>query len=355
MKQAVIVVMIIATQTGCLFWRSTALHPKRFAFIPAGTKPGTVAINIDEYGLDELTIGVGVYDDMIYVADNSQRRFQVMKPDGDIKLIIGSAKELAGKNLPVANFNFGTIGAFTAGEDGSIYIQNRFATIRDNQNPDRGSNDSIDYSPSYIVVFDRRGALQYTLGQKGTPETPFYHIERLWVDAKGRLIVSSRSGDSWNLFRFNGKARDIFVNYGTIEFRDRNEDEVYEGRIDNIRPFSDGDKVILSVSYYHGTRLKYIKLIEYPLEGSGTRIVRQIPDPQYVLFDIIDDKYIYLWNVADGNVRFEICSLNGNILNNTHIRFNGKPNYYTKIFRDEEGTLYSFHIVRFGVEIIKWE
>ena len=38
------------------------------------------------------------------------------------------------------------------------------------------SQEETDFAPSYILVFNKDGELQYTLGQRGTPDLPFYYI-----------------------------------------------------------------------------------------------------------------------------------------------------------------------------------
>ncbi|OHD65324.1 MAG: hypothetical protein A2176_15430 [Spirochaetes bacterium RBG_13_51_14] len=356
MKRLLIIIFLLPVAlTDCSFLKATTLNPIRLVFIRNGTKPGQVVVKTDEYGLEDLSLGVNIYNGTICIADNELRRVQVVKPKGDVELIIGPMKNVSDKDTNTQKFNFGVIG-YIAMDDSMIYIQNKFSHIRDSNTEAMSDNDSIDFSPSYILVFNRSGELQYTLGQKGTPDTPFYHIERLVVDSKGRLFVISRSTDSWSIYRFRGKKRDYFLNLGTLEFRDQEEGNVYEGKIDNIKIFDRGEKMLISVSYYHGLRLKYIKIFEFSI-GSGRveRTVMEIPDPKNVLFDIIDDKYIYLWNVSNDEVKFEVSNLDGAIINNVYLNMKYKRNYYTRILLDESGQIYSYHIMGSGIDIVKWE
>ncbi len=356
MKKWLILLVFPLVLTDCSFWKSTTLNPKRVAFIRNGTKPGNVLIKTDEYGLEDLSVGISLYDNNICVADNELRRLQVMKPNGDVELIIGTIKNLNTKDITAESFNFGTIGNIAMDEDNNIYVQNKFSQIRDSKTRHDAGTDSIDFSPSYILVFNKAGELQYTLGQKGTPDTPLYHIERLVVDSKNRLFVITRSSDSWTIYRFTGKNRDYYNNLNTLEFKDREENNVYEGKIDNIKVFSNGETLLISVSYYHGTRLKYIKIFEFSIgDGRIEKTIMEIPDPKNVLFDIIDDKYIYLWNVSNDEAKFEVANLDGNIINNVYMNMKIKRNYYSRILLDESGTIYSYHVQKSGIEIMKWE
>ncbi len=342
--------------TDCAFWKSTTLNSKRYAFIRSGSRPGQVVVKIDEYGLEDLSIGISVSKNMICIADNELHRVQIMKPNGDVELMIGSIKNVKTKDIPKENFNFGTIGYITMDDDENVYIQNKFTKIHETRREKDGGSDSIDVSPSYILMFSKNGELQYTLGQKGTPDTPFFHIERLYVDSNDRLFVISRSIDSWSVFRFNGKSRDYYINLGTLDLRERDEGNVYEGKIDNVRVYSTGEKLLISVSYYHGLRLKYIKIFEFPIaEGKIAKNIMTIPDPQNVLFDIIDDKYIYLWNVSNDQVKYEVANLDGTMVNNVYLNMENKRNYYSRIILDDSGRIYSYHILRSGVDILKWE
>jgi hypothetical protein len=342
--------------TDCSFWKSTNLNPKRVAFIHNGSKPGNVLIKTDEYGLEDLSAGITIYNGTICVADNELRRVQVMKSNGDVELVIGAVKNLNTKGVQAESFNFGTIGNIAMDDDDNIYIQNKFSQIRDAKSQGEGSGDSIDFSPSYILVFDKKGELQYTIGQKGTPDTPLYNIERLVVDSKNRLFVISRSTDSWTIYRFSGKNRDYSMNLNTLEFKDRDEGNVYEGKIDNVKVFSTGETLLISVSYYHGLRLKYIKIFQFSMAaGKVEKTIMEIPDPKNVLFDIIDDKYIYLWNVSNDEARFEVANLDGNIINNVYLNMKYRRNYYTRMFLDESGQIYSYHVLKSGIDIMKWE
>lgn len=353
---AVSLVLIPVVLTGCSFWKSTTLSSKRIIFIRNGSKPGQVMVKTDEYGLEDLSIGISVSKNLICIADNELRRVQVVKPNGDVELIIGNVKNLKTKDIPTENFNFGTIGSTTMDDDENIYIQNKFSQIREKPKDKESGSDSIDVSPSYILAFSKSGELQYTLGQKGAPDTPFSHIERLYVDSKGRLFVISRGLESWSIFRFKGKHRDYFINLGTLDLKEREEGSVYEGKIDNVKVFSGGDKLLISVSYYHGLRLKYIKIFEYSIpEGKIVKTIMTIPDPKNVLFDIIDDKYIYLWNVSNDEVKYEVANLDGTIINNVYLKMNYKRNFYSRIILDDSGKLYSYHVLRSGVDILKWE
>ncbi|HPV43596.1 MAG TPA: hypothetical protein PKX40_20620 [Spirochaetota bacterium] len=357
MKRIIPLLLIVPfILTDCAFWKSTTLSAKRYAFVRSGSKPGQVMIKTDEYGLEDLTIGVSVSKKKICIADNELHRVQVIKPDGDIELMVGSLKNVKTGDIPSENFNFGTIGYIIMDDDDNVYIQNKFSKIREGGRDKDSGSDSIDVSPSYIVKFNKSGELQYTLGQKGAPDTPFSHIERLYVDSNDRLFVISRSMDSWSVFRFNGKNRDYYVNLGTLNLQEREEGNVYEGKIDNVRIFSSGDKLLISVSYYHGLRLKYIKIFEFPIqEGKIAKNIMTIPDPKNVLFDIIDDKYIYLWNVNNDQVKFEVANLDGTIVNNVYLNIENKRNYYSRIILDDAGRIYSYNILRSGVDILKWE
>jgi hypothetical protein len=354
----ILMILMLATfaVTGCSFWKSTTLNPKRFAFIKNGSKPGQAVVKIDEYGMEDLSIGINVLNGMVCVADNELRRVQVMKPNGDVKLIIGSVKKMKEQDIPAENFNFGSIGFVAMDDDDNLFVQNKFSQIRDNDREKSSGGNSIDFAPSYIVVFNKNGELQYTLGQKGATDTPFSHIERIYVDSNGKLFVISRSTDSWSIFSFKGKHREQSINLSTMEFRERDGENVFEGKIDNIRVFSDGKRLLISVSFYQGLRLKYIKIFEYIIAtGKVDKTFMEIPDPKNVLFDIIDDKYIYLWNVSNGDVKFEVANLDGTVINNVYLELKNKRDYYSRIILDNSGKIFSYHITKGGVEISKWE
>ncbi|TFH42548.1 MAG: hypothetical protein E4G96_03225 [Chrysiogenales bacterium] len=350
------IAFIFMVTAGCSILKSTSLSPKRMAFVQSGSNPGQVLVRTDGYGLEDLSVGISVFNGRIIVADNLLHRLQVIKPNGSVELLIGPLKDVDIGDIRAKKFNFGDIGAVIMDDDNTLYVQNKFSTIRETRSPLDGRVDSMDFSPPYVLVFNRNGELQYTLGQKGAPDTPFYHIERLAIDSKNRLFVISRLNESWNIFRFNGKQREVHLNLGNLEFRDRQEGNIFEGRIDSVKLFGNGERLIISVSYYHGLRLKYIKIFEYSIPGKKIeKMVMEIPDPRNVLFEVIDDKYLYLWNVSGDQVKFEVANLEGNVINNIYMDVMQKRSHYARILLDESGKIHTYHVTRDGVEIVKWE
>lgn len=337
----------------CSQWRVTTLTPRKPIHIKNGTYPGQVLVKTDEMGFEDLSAGVWVSDGKIITADNEQQRLQVLDPDGDVELVIGNLKNIDRKKIPSAPFTFRTIGACTM-DDQLIYVQNRFSQMRGMAKPADAS--SIDFSPSYILAFNRKGDLQYTLGQKGSPDVPFNHIESLSIDSAGRLVVIAHSFDSWGVYIFKGKKREQYVNLGALSFDERDGAETYKGRIDNVRSYKDGERFLISVAYYHGLRLKYLKIFEYSMEKNGiARTIVQIPDPKNVLFNIMGDKHIYLWNVSSDEIKFIQLDMDGDIVNNLSLELKRRPGAYARIMMDEKGRFFSYHISKDGIEIIQWD
>ncbi len=338
---------------GCGQWKVTSYKPKLYASLKNGTKAGEVLVKYDEYGLEKLTVNIGIYDGDICTADNALKRLQIIEPDGDVDLVLGNIKDVDKTKSETSRFNFSIIGSFVIDTDENIYVQNRLQ--RKFQGGRYGSSEDGDFSPSYILVFNKDGELQYTLGQAGTPDIPFYHIESLDIDSRGRLFVISRSFNSWSIFRFTGKERDFFVNLGKLKFEEKDDDNTYKGRIDNVKIFKSGEKLLISVAFYHELRLKYLKIFEYSIqESSVKRTIMKIPDPKNVLFNVVNDRQIYFWNISDGDVRLIISNMEGDIINNINLKMEKKKYFYSKVLGNKSGDLYSFHVHRNGVDILEW-
>ena len=80
----------------------------------------------------------------------------------------------------------------------------------------------------------------------------------------------------------------------------------------------------------------------------------KIPDPQNELFTVIDNKYIYLWDIGERDVKFIICNLNGNIVNNIILKLPERHDYFRDILLDENEQLYSYHVDKKGIKILRW-
>lgn len=354
MKKFIFPLIFIITLYSCGQWKTNTLKPRKFIFIKNGNNPGNVMIKTDENALDELSFGINVFNGKICTVDNLLKRVQVLDSDNEVELIIGSTGNINTEEIKAVNFNFGIIGSFTMDSADNIYIQNRFSqsmSIKGNK-----GIEEMSFSPSYILVFNNKGELQYTLGQRGIPDIPFYYIENLDVDETGRLFVISRSFNTWTIFRFKGKERDFYINLGEIKFEEKDKDNIYKGKIENVKMYRNGEKILISVSYYHGLRLKYRKVYDYSINDRKIiRTIINIPDPKNVLFNIVDDQHIYFWNLDSSDLKFLICNIKGNIENNLLMKFDGANNYYSRIIGEQTGKIYSYHVTEKGIELLKWE
>ena len=334
--------------SSCAYWNVNSLNSKLIAEITNGEEAGQIQIVKDEYALNELSFRIEVFRKNLIIADNSLKRMQVMDLNGKPELIVGSVTNIDRNSFKTVPFNFGVIGSFTQDYNNNIYIQNRL------QSRGHGS-DSAGFSPSYILVFNNKGELQYTMGKTGTPDLPFFYIEKLFVDSNNRLLVISRSFNTWELYRFSNKKRDKYIDFSKLEFKEKDNKNTYEGRIENMEILRNGEKLLLSVAYYHDIRFKYRKIYEYSMgDDKIVREVSTIQDPKNVLFKVVDDKILYFWNIEGKDVKFMLQNTEGSIINNIKLDFDNK-NYFSKIISDDNGRFYSYHVSNDSILIYEWE
>ncbi|HSV97486.1 MAG TPA: hypothetical protein VLM75_11220 [Spirochaetota bacterium] len=358
MKKAISMAIVTALLIGpvsCGQWKVSALKGKKLCSIPNAGAPGGVMMDFNESGVFNQSFTVRVFDGKIYTADNMLKRLQVLDRGGDPLLVIGPrvSREDAG-DVKQSSFNFSVIGVMAVDSRGSIYVQNRLMPSGGAMRSERG--EEIDFSPSYILVFDKSGGLMHTIGQKGSPDIPFYYIEDIQIDRHDRLFVVSRSFDTWSVYRFDNRKRNFYINLGAQDFRETEKGETYTGRIEGIKTFSSGEDFLVSVAYYHGSRFKYRKIYNYSVERGRKeeRSTITIPDPKNELFNLVDDKHLLLWNVEGAKIKFAILNLDGNVINNVLVQMKDNK-FYEDIFADENGQLYSAHVSRKDVEVMEWK
>jgi len=351
--KVVITVIVIIFVVSCNKWKVSDLTSEKYLHIENGSKNGDIQITSDHYGLNNLSFELSIFDNLVLLADNSQKKVQLINLDNEVELDIGFSKRKSN-----SNFKFDTIGSVLMDEDKNVYIQNRISSkIPKTKRPKKNDDDSsLHFSPSYLLVFNKKGNLEYTLGQKGVGGIPFYYIESLHLDNKGKLFVTSRSFNSWSVSRFDGKKRDFHVNLSEIKFEEKKDDLIYKGKIENVKIYNHGEKIMISVAYYDKLKLKYRKIYDYSIKAKKiSKTIMRIPEAKNVLFNIIQDKYIYFWNLEEKNVKFMICNLEGKILNNIRLVFKNKGSIYRNIVSDREGNIYSFDISKDGIDILKWK
>lgn len=350
-----LLVSVITLFFSCGQWRTSVLNSTKIYSIDSGDKPGSIVLRYEDNGMLELSFHIGIHRGRFYTVDNLLKRIQVINRDGSVSLIIGSQGNGSPEDeVKYSNFNFSSIGSMAVDSEERIYVQNRF--IPTAKTGKTYKDEELDFTPSYILIFDKKGELQYTLGQSGAPNIPFYYIEHMFIDDEDRLFVVSRTFDSWDLSRFNKRVRDFYINLGRIDLSEVEEGETYVGRIENIAVYKSGSAFLISVAYYSKTRFKYRKIFEFSIKDN--RIVRTVlntPDPKNELYNIVDDKYIYLWNMKNKDIKFVICNRDGNIINNVMIKFNQKDTLFSDLIIDESGQFYSYHVRRDGINIFEWK
>ncbi len=351
MKKIIPVLISLIFLQGCTKWFVNSLNSETVATIKSGDGPGQIQIVRDEYSLNDLSFKIEVHKDKIITADNNLKRLQILNSSSNPELIIGALQSIDKNKYKTVNFNFNIIGSFTMDDDNNLYVQNRLIT----KTAAAGDREGANFSPSYILVFNENGELQYTMGKTGTPDIPFFYIEKLFIDSDDRLFVLSRTFNTWELFRFNKRKREKYVDFSKLNFTETENNNKYNGKIENIVILKSGDEVIISVAYYHDIRFKYRKIYEFSLEKDKiVREITNIQDPKNVLFNIVDDKILYFWNIEGKEIKFMLVNMDGNIINNVKVEFDNN-NIFSKIIYDENGTIYSYHIYDDKMKIFEWK
>jgi len=350
-----VIFLIVLFFVSCGRWKVSGLKPYKLCELNNGSEPGELAITYGDDQLLNLTFNIRVHQGNIFILDNVLNRIQILEKDGSPLHIIGikDRKSLLDEDVIFSHFQFSILGSLTVDSKGNIYVQNRFKPSRKSR---KNRNRGLDFSPSYILVFNKNGNLQYTLGQKGSPDFPFYYIENQEIDNKDRLFIISRSFDKWSVFRFNKRKRDFYINLGEIAFKETENDEVYIGRIENIKIYQSGLKFLIAVAYYHNADFKYRKIYVYSIKDRMIEnTILNIPDPNNELFTMINDKHIYLWDVDNKTIKFIICNTKGDIINNILLKIPKKNASFENIFIDELGKFYTFHVMKKSVEMFGWK
>lgn len=349
MKKTIIIVLIAILTVSCSRWKVSDLKTKKIIKLNSLENDGYIDLFFKNNKVLILTFKIFISNGRIYAADNRQNVLLTYNMEGELVHVIGSKEMLENnekyKDIEQSYFNFSNIGEVVTDKNGNIYVQNRLKPV---------SGSSIDITPSYIVVFDREGTLQYTLGQKGTPDIPFYYIDKMYTDDSNRLIVISMNFETWNLYRFNGKEREVIKNFSKNDLK--NEDG-YTPRIENIRIFSNGSKILLSSAYYSGTRFKYRNIISYDLskEENNTKTILNLHDPKNELFSLLDNQYIMLWDVEEKDLKFVIWNFQESIINNKRIKMKSISTYFQDVLIDEKGSLYTVTVGNESIDIEEWE
>ncbi|MFH0974603.1 MAG: hypothetical protein V1874_02340 [Spirochaetota bacterium] len=352
MKKYIILVIFIFLFS-CGRWKTTKMKSAQMCLLNPGDSLGSVMLKYDDNDILDISFKIAVHQGNIYVADNILKRMQILNKNCEPVLLIGEKKSGIGENSPArySKFQFSIIEAIAVDSNRNIFVQNSFTSSQKHNNvPGRDAG----FALSYIPVFDQKGTLLYTLGKTGSPDMPFNAIESLTIDKADRLFVITKSLDTWSVYRFLNKRRDFNINFSESDFKDHEGKEAYSGKIEKVVAHQSGDEILISVAYYHAADFKYRKIFTYSIQKEkilAASII--IPDPKNELFNISNDK-IYLWDIDEKNIRYMICNLKGDVINNISIKFPEAVNSFDEILIDSSGNFYSYHGLKRGVEILEW-
>lgn len=348
MKRLPILLLVFVILISCSRWKVSDLQTKKITKLNFYKNDGYIDLYFKNSKALILTFKIFISNGKIYAADNRQNILLIYNLEGKLLRVIGSKDYLENnekfQNIDKSYFNFSTIGEVVSDNSGNIFVQNRI-------NPK--NNSSIEISPSYIIVFDNEGKLQYTLGQKGEPDIPFYYIDKMYTDDSNRLIVISMNFQTWSVYRFKGKEREVKADFAKEKFQQKDK---YSPRIENIRIFSNGDSLLVSAAYYDKTRFKYRNIIKYDFNNdSDYKIILNLPDPKNELFALLENQYIMLWDVEEKDLKFVIWNFNESIINNKRIKINSITTFFQDVVFTESGNLYTVTVNKDSIDIEEWE
>ena len=353
-KKYFILLMVLLSFISCGRWRTTKLKPNKLCSIVSGSDAGNITLKYDNDGILDISFRILFHKGNIYTADNVLKRVQILEKNGSPVHLLGSKNDNTLQNKGVNNsfFNFSIIGSMAVDSNENIYVQNRFiSTKRRNKN----TNNKHGFAPIYILVFNKSGTLLYTLGKRGSPNIPFNYVEKLKIDDQNRLFVISRSFDTWSVYRFTGKKRDFSINFGDADFKNNEDEDELSGKIENIEVYKNGENLLISVVYYQGSLFIYRKVYNYSIaESAIDKTILEIPEPKNELFTMIDDRHIYLWDVENHDVKFVICNLDGDIINNILIELPENNESFSEIQMDDSGNLFSYHVNKRNIDVLEW-
>lgn len=257
-----IIFIIFISLFSCGKWKTTKLKSDILCTVNPGESAGSVMLKYDADEILDISFRIWVFKDNIYIADNILKRMQVLDKKCEPVISIGDNKPgMSDKSgVKYAKFQFSNINALTVDSNGNVYIQNSFSSTGKNTAEPRG------FFPSYILVFDGKGTLLYTLGKSGSPDIPFNSIENMEIDNNDRLYITTRSYDMWTVFRFVNKRRDLNINFSENDFKDIDGDDTFQGKIEKILCYKNSDNLLISVAYYFSADFKYRKIYSYSIQ-----------------------------------------------------------------------------------------
>ncbi|NCN09542.1 MAG: hypothetical protein GW938_06815 [Leptospira sp.] len=356
--------------TSCIQFKVDDLKPDIITKIQIGNEPSHIQAELVNNVLTNVPLTIPYQSGTSYLVDTSNSLIKGFDNQGELEFILGNPDVPGNSDITHYKYKFGTIGNITIDSGQNLYIQNRIGSKSNlDSNNDQellfkkysGSFDTSGSSPlpSFVLKMNSKGEVSSILGATGKNTEPFRFIEYMLSPDEDEIFIYHKFAEEMRLTYFKDETVKGEIRESNLDVYKSTENTEYNIKLDKMYPIESAEYALVSLSYYSKgeTRFKFRRIYKVNFnEPSKTILLKEIQDPNEILFSVRDNNEFYIWETEDkGNsVRLQVHDKDGNHINNKRLEYSPPRGQWRETFTDSEDNIYSIRIRAGYLELYRW-
>lgn len=274
------------------------------------------------------------------------------------------------------SYPFQDIRNFAVSTDETVLVDDRVPESR------REYDDEIEALLDRIVLrFDRDGRLIDYLGQEGVGGTPFSFIDRIDVNSRGEIIITTRNMKSWRVYWYTAGGRSLSTVDIPVSTLPVPKDGDYSVSLESVMPDRAARTIYLKVDYYgeesdseqnrgYGYISSAILVLQaetglysdtvhipvhYQDAGEPAGFSEDRRKMLYEFLGVTENRFFFLMSPEGGAYyRLLVLDRSGAVQSRVRIELAENPLYYRYMYVDPQGILSALLCLENNVEVIWW-
>ena len=228
-----------------------------------------------------------------------------------------------------------------------------------------------------VLRFDRNGRLLDYIGQEGIGGTPFSYIDRIDIDIRDEIIVTTRNMRSWRVFWYTAEGRLISTIEIPLATLPVPADTDYTVSLESIMPDTRARTLYLKVDYYgtgetgdygyissailvlHAETGIYSDTVPIPVHYRESEEPAGFSDDRvkmlYELLGVAEGQFFFLMSPEDGPYyRLLIIDRTGVVHKRVRIELANGSLYYRDMCVSFDGILSALLCLENSIEVVWW-
>lgn len=360
----------ISILSSCIQFKVDVLKPDIVTKIQIGSAPFHIQAELVNNVLTNVPLTIPYQSGTSYLVDTRNSLIKAFDNQGELEYILGNPDLPPNPEISHYKYKFGTIGNITIDSGQNLYIQNRIGSKNSlDSNNDQESlfkkySGSFDTSatsplPSFVLKMSSKGIVSSILGATGKNTEPFRFIEYMLSPDEDEIFIYHKFAEEMRLTYFKEEKVIGEIRESNLDVYKSPDNSEYQIQLDKMYPIESGEYALVSLSYYSKgeTRFKFRRIYKVNFnEPTKTILLKEIQDPNEILFSVCDNNEFYIWETEDKgeSVRLQVHDKDGNHINNKRLEFNPPRGQWRETFTDAEDNIYSIRIRAGYLELYRW-